>query len=159
MKRRLPLFLAIAMFGLATAAQAAGPRLVVWTKSKGKVSYNLSEVPITTFSGNQLIIRTSTATIPYERKDVLRYTYEDLKSTGISLQSNERSVEITPDGSTVTFRGLPAGTVAKVFAINGVLVEQATATDGAPLTLSIQNRPSGVYIIQAGMESIKLMKP
>ena len=90
---------------------------------------------------------------------MLRYTYEDLKSTGISLQSNERSVEITPDGSTVTFRGLPAGTVAKVFAINGVLVEQATATDGAPLTLSIQNRPSGVYIIQAGMESIKLMKP
>jgi hypothetical protein len=37
-------------------------------------------------------------------------------------------------------------------------VEQRTVTDKQPLTLSLKNRPNGVYIVKAGTETIKVMK-
>ena len=62
------------------------------------------------------------------------------------------------EGSNVIFRGLPVGAVARVYSVNGMLVDQVKVIDGQPLTFSLQNRPNGVYIIKAGTETIKLMK-
>ena len=78
--------------------------------------------------------------------------------TKVELQPGEREVQVNIDGDEVTFRGLKAGAVAKVYGVNGVLISQHTAVAGQPLTVSIKNRPSGVYIVKADTESIKLMK-
>ena len=137
---------------------SGGPKLVVWLKSGEKVIYELADVPITTFSGSQLIIRTNKVTIPYERKNVLRYTYEDVVTKGVELMSGERRVEMNRDGDEITFRGLVVGSTASIYAVNGTLVEQRTVTDKQPLTLSLKNRPNGVYIVKAGTETIKVMK-
>ena len=133
------------------------PKLVVWLKSGEKVVYDPAESPETTFSGTQLIIRTAKATVNYERKNVLRYTYESVYS-GIELQPGERRVQIDREGYDITFRGLPSGTVGKIYTVNGMLIDQVKVIDGQPLSLSLQNRPSGVYIIKAGTETIKLLK-
>ena len=137
---------------------SGGPKLVVWLKSGEKVIYELADVPITTFSGSQLIIRTNKVTIPYERKNVLRYTYEDVVTKGVELMPGERRVEMNRDGDEITFRGLVVGSTASIYAVNGTLVEQRTVTDKQPLTLSLKNRPNGVYIVKAGTETIKVMK-
>jgi hypothetical protein len=137
---------------------SGGPKLVVWLKSGDKVVYELADVPITTFSGSQLIIRTNKVTIPYERKNVLRYTYEDVVTKGIELMPGERRVEMNRDGDEITFRGLVVGSTASIYAVNGTLVEQRKVTDKQPLTLSLKNRPNGVYIVKAGTETIKVMK-
>ena len=135
-----------------------GQRLIVWLKSGDKVSYDLADVPVTTFSGSKLIIQTNKVTIPYERKDVLRYTYEDIEETGIDLSPSERRVEINREGDEITFRGLQVGGIASIYAINGILIEQRKVTDSLPLTISLKNRPNGVYIVKAGTETIKVMK-
>jgi hypothetical protein len=135
-----------------------GQRLIVWLKSGDKVSYDLADVPVTTFSGSKLIIQTNKVTIPYERKDVLRYTYEDIEETGIDLSPSERRVEINREGDEITFRGLQVGGIASIYAINGILIEQRKVTDTLPLTISLKNRPNGVYIVKAGTETIKVMK-
>ena len=137
--------------------EIGGRHLVVWLKSGDRVVYDLAESPVTTFSGTQLIIRTVKATASYERSTVLRYTYE-LVNTSISLQPGERRVQMDREGNGVTFRGLPIGTIARVYSVNGMMVEQIKVTDDQPLTVSLQNRPNGVYIIKAGTETIKLMK-
>jgi hypothetical protein len=137
---------------------SGGPKLVVWLKSGDKVVYELADVPVTTFSGSQLIIRTNKVTIPYERKNVLRYTYEDVVTKGIELMPGERRVEMNRDGDEITFRGLVVGSTASIYAVNGTLVEQRKVTDKQPLTLSLKNRPNGVYIVKAGTETIKVMK-
>ena len=136
----------------------SGPKLVVWLKSGDKVVYELADVPVTTFSGSQLIIRTNKVTIPYERRDVLRYTFEDVVTKGIELMPGERRVEINREGDEITFRGLQAGNTASIYAVNGTLIEQRRVTDSLPLTLSLKNRPNGVYIVKAGTETIKVMK-
>ena len=137
--------------------EIGGRHLVVWLKSGDRVVYDLAESPVTTFSGTQLIIRTFKATASYERSTVLRYTYE-LVNTSISLQPGERRVQMDRESNGVTFRGLPIGTIARVYSVNGMMVDQIKVTDDQPLTVSLQNRPNGVYIIKAGTETIKLMK-
>ena len=138
--------------------QPEGPRLVVWLKSGEKVVYELAEAPVTTFSGSQLIIRTNKVSAQYDRNKVQRYTYEDVVYLGIDLQPGERRVQVNQEGDEVTFRGLPVGTTASVYSLDGLLVGQVKATDNQPLTISLQNRPDGVYIVKAGTETIKVMK-
>ena len=133
-------------------------RLVVWLKSGDKIGYELADAPVTTFSGSKLIIQTNKVTIPYERKDVLRYTYENIEETGIDLSPGERRVEINHEGDEIIFRGLQVGGIASIYAINGTLIEQRKVTDSLPLTISLKNRPNGVYIVKAGTETIKVMK-
>ena len=141
-----------------TPPSMGGSRLVVWLKSGEKVGYELSDQPITTFSGSKLVIQTNKVTIPYERRDVLRYTYEYIEATGIDLLPGERRVVINREGDEIIFRGLQAGSIASVYAVNGRLVEQRKASDDLPLTISLKNRPNGVYIVKAGTEIIKVMK-
>ena len=143
---------------LQAAPPAGNARLIVWFKSGEKVSYELADAPITTFAGSKLIIQTNQVTIPYERKDVLRYTYEDIGDTGIDLLPGERRVEMNHEGDEITFRGLQVGCTASIFAVNGTLIEQYEVSDSLPLTISLKNRPNGVYIVKAGTETIKVMK-
>lgn len=140
------------------AQEGMGPRLIVWLKSGDKVSYDLIDAPVTTFSGTKLMIQTNKVTASYERQDVLRYTYEDLGETGIGLLPGERRVEMNREGDEITFRGLQVGSTTRIYAVNGILVEQCTVTDGQPFTVSLKNRPNGVYIVKAGTETIKVMK-
>ena len=139
------------------AADSMGPQLIVWLKSGERVVYELADAPVTTFEGEQLIIRTNTVTIPYDRRNVLRYTYENL-DTGIDLLPSERRVQINHDGNEVIFRGLQNGAKVCIYSINGQLVEQRGASGEQKLTISLQNRPTGVYIIKTGKETIKIIK-
>ena len=133
-------------------------RLIVWLKSGDKVGYDLADVPIITFSGSKLVIQTNKVTIPYEREDVLRYTFENIGETGIDLAPGEHRVEINREGDEIIFRGLQVGGTASIYAINGTLIEQRKVTDSLPLAISLKNRPNGVYIVKAGTETIKVMK-
>ena len=124
MKKLLLLFVLLLLGVSQVEAQGnVRPKLVVWLKSGDKVVYDLTDVPITTFSGNQLVIRTNKATVAYERKNVLRYTYEDLTSNGIEPSPGDRFVEINQEGDEITFRGLQAGSIASIYAVNGTLVD------------------------------------
>ena len=77
---------------------------------------------------------------------------------GVELMPGERRIQINREGDEVVFRGLPVGSKACIYSVNGMLVEQRQVTDSQPLTLSLKNRPDGVYIVKAGTETIKLMK-
>lgn len=154
----LTLLLVLPLGMLADNPSTDGPKLVVWLKSGEKVVYQLADAPVTTFSGSQLIIRTNKVTIPYERRNVLRYTFEDVVTKGVELMPGERWVEMNHEGDEITFRGLQVGSTARIYAVNGTLVEQCKVTDSQPLTLSLKNRPNGVYIVKAGTETIKVMK-
>ena len=155
-KKTLILIFLVA-WSIGNLAQTTTQRLVVWQKSGEKVYFDISELPETTFEDGQLVITTSKATVYYQLENVLRYTYEGIKS-GIDLMAGERSVSISRKADAVTFHNLPQGTVVSLYSANGVLIKQQTA-DGQPLTLSVKNHPSGVYLVKAGKETIKLMKP
>ena len=137
----------------------APTRLVVWLKNGEKAYFDLNTLPETSFGGGKLTIKSSTTTISYQIGDVLRYTYDDNGASGIEEQSSAYSLKISEDGEDITFRNLKPGIIVKLYSLGGVLLEQRTADGAAPLTITLRNRPSGVYVVKADNETIKLMKP
>ena len=158
MKKKLILtLLTLLSFYPNCQAQEATQRLVVWQKSGEKVYYQLADQPETTFENGQLVIKTTKTTVYYQLANIVRYTYEGV-NTAIDLMPNERSVSICNEGDAVTFQNLPVGSKVMLFASIGVLLEMLSAQGGQPLTVSIGQRPAGVYIVKYGSETIKLLK-
>ena len=158
MKTKLTLTLLLLFCaGLTMQAQTPKQQLVVWQKNGDKVRFDLAELPETTFTNGQLVVTTSKTTVYYQLENILRYTYEGVK-TAIDLMPNERSVVVSRDGDAVTFENLKAGTTVSIYAANGTLVEQLTAAEGQPLRCSVSSHPNGVYLVKAGSQTIKLLK-
>lgn len=158
MKTKLSLTLLLLFFaGLTMQAQTPKQQLVVWQKNGDKVRFDLAELPETTFKNGQLVVTTSKTTVYYQLENILRYTYEGVK-TAIDLMPHERSVVVSRDGDAVTFENLKAGTTVSVYAANGTLVEQLTAAEDQPLRCSVSSHPNGVYLVKAGSQTIKLLK-
>lgn len=157
MRRKL-----ITMLLLLAATVAWGQtekRLVVWQKSGEKVYFDLADLPETTFEDGKLVIKTNQATVSYQLENILRYTYQGFVATGIEQQANDRTVTISREADEVTFGNLPEGSTVSLYAANGVLLEQTRIDNVKTFTLSIKDRPSGVYIVKAGKETIKLTRP
>ena len=157
MRRKL-----ITMLLLLAATVAWGQtekRLVVWQKSGEKVYFDLADLPETTFEDGKLVIKTNQATVSYQLENILRYTYQGFVATGIEQQANDRTVTVSREADEVTFGNLPEGSTVGLYAANGMLLEQFKTNAGKTFTLSIRLRPSGVYIVKAGKETIKLTRP
>lgn len=153
------LILTLAMLAFALIAQAAGPQLVVWLKGGEKAYFDLAKLPETSFADGLLTIKSSTSTVSYQLTNVLRFTYENVKSTGIEELPSAYSVKISELGESITFRNLKSGTIVKLYSLGGMLLEQHAAKDSEPLTITLKNYPSGVYVVKAANETIKMLKP
>ena len=144
-------------WSIGTIAQDTTRRLVVWQKSGEKVYIDLAELPETTFEDGLLVIRGSKTSVQFQLSNILRYTYEGVSSTGIE-QLDGHTISISKEGDSVTLRNLSDGSTVSIYSANGTLLEERAATSRQPLTLSVGQRPAGVYIVKAGKETIKLMK-
>ena len=160
MKQRLLLLsLLLCLAATVTWAQSDSPQLVVWLKGGEKAYFDLDKLPETSFGDGLLTIKNSTSTVSYQLTNVLRYTYENVQSTGIEKLPSAYAVKISERGESITFRNLKPGTIVRLYSLGGLLLEQYTAKDSEPLTITLQNHPSGVYVVKAANETIKMLKP
>ena len=159
MKKVLFLFAILLAMPLMANAQNNTKQLVVWLVNGQKVYHDLSDQPETSFSDGRLWLETNKVSVSYPITEVLRYTYEGFIATGIEQQPNESAVAVSKDGFTVTFHHLKSDASVCLYAPNGTLLEQHKTDGDRPLTLSVKNRPRGVYIVKCGSQTIKLMRP
>ena len=157
MIKKTLILIGLFVWSIGTIAQDNTQRLVVWQKSGEKVYIDLAELPETTFEDGLLVIRGSKTSVQFQLSNILRYTYEGVGSTGIE-QLNGHTISIAKEGDSVTLRNLSDGSTVSIYSANGILLEERTAHSGQPLTLSVGQRPAGVYIVKAGKETIKLLK-
>lgn len=158
MRRKLLTTLLMFFVAIATQAEDTTQRLVVWQKSGEKVYFDIAKLPETFFENGLLVIKCEgEAAVQFQLDNILRYTFEGV-NTAIDLMPNERSVSISRTGDAVTISNLPEGSAVQIYAANGMLVETQKSQNGKPLTLSVGQRPSGVYLVKCGCETIKLMK-
>jgi hypothetical protein len=158
MKKKYMMLIALYLVALATWAQGDTKRLVVWQKSGEKLYYDLADLPETSFENGMLVIKTNRTTVSYPLENILRYTYQGFIATGIEQLSNEQTVTVSREADSVTFGNLPEGTAICLYAANGTLLERRTANGEKTFSLSIKNRPGGVYIVKAGKQTIKLTR-
>ena len=140
-----------------TSWSFAEPQLKVWKKDKSTVLFALAEKPVTTFSDNKLVIKTSSATIEYPLADIQRYTYEGVE-TGIESIESDNSMLVKQEKDKLSLRNLKAGEEVRLYSASGHLLQVLKSKGSEPVVISISSRPQGVYIVKSGKETIKLMK-
>ena len=156
MKRKL-LVLLLSTICLVTMADEPKSRLVVWAKDGTRTYFDLTETPKTTFKETELVITSESLTVSYPLDQVLRYTYE-LASTGIENVINETPVRISQYDDAVYLKNLKAGTVVCLYTADGMLVSTQKADGSNAITISLTNRPAGIYIVKANDVIYKMRK-
>ena len=156
MRRIITLSLFVFMAFMTATAQN-GPQLKVWKKDKSTVLFALAEKPVTTFSNNMLVIKTSTATVEYPLAEVQRYTYEGVE-TGIESIDSDNGVLVKQEKNKLSLRNLKAGEEVRLYSSSGSLLQIVKSNGTEPVVISLSSRPQGVYIVKSGNETIKLMK-
>ena len=151
------ILLTATLMAFITSWSFAEPQLKVWKKDKSTVLFALAEKPVTTFSGNKLIIKTSTATVEYPLADILRYTYEGVE-TGIETIESENSVVVRQEPDKLQLTNLKSDTEVYLYNASGRLLDILKSNGTDAVTISIASRPQGMYIVKCGSETIKLMK-
>lgn len=140
-----------------TATAQNGPQLKVWKKDGSTVLYALSEQPVTTFSDNKLVIKTSNTTVEYPLAEVQRYTYEGVE-TGIESIDSDNGVLVKQEKNKLSLANLKAGAEVRLYNASGRLLDILKSNGTDAVTISIASRPQGMYIVKCGNETIKLMK-
>ena len=134
------------------------PRLIVLQKNGQKDYYDLSDMPVTTFSNGNLVITTTTTEVSYPLADVRRYEY-DFVTDDISELAPEagNDVHVFRDGNTLTLTNLREGKTASLYGSDGQLLETFIGK-GKPVLISVDSRPDGVYLVKTGNQTFKLIK-
>ena len=156
MKPKTFLTIIVLILALFNSESAQAQRLVVWQKDGSKVSYDLDEVPMTTFTTTDLVITTKTATINYPLSTIHRYTYEGLPSSVTNATAD--GISISHDGNNIIIKGLASGKTAAVHSMDGIRLWANRANGSDRLVLSLSQLPAGVYIIKADNITYKFTK-
>ena len=156
MKRKIFTVLLL-LSSLMAMADEPKSRLVVWAKDGTKTYFDLAENPKTTFNDNDLVITSESMSISYPLDQVLRYTYE-LSTTGIENISQEKAVRISRRSDALTLENLKPGTTVSLYTVDGKLVMAHAAGNSRSVTISLSDRPSGVYIVKANDVTCKMLK-
>lgn len=135
----------------------AAPRLVVWQKNGQKVFYDLAEEPHTTFENGLLVITTNNVRVEYQLSNILRYTYEGV-NTSIETPLPD-GTGFRQNGDDIDVYGLAPDGTAQLYDLNGRLLESGTAEGNRNnVHFSLQNLPTGTYVVKVGDQSLKFMK-
>lgn len=126
---------------------AEGSALLVTLSDGSTAGYLLSEKPTVTFGESTLLIKSSEASTEYNRSDVKRFTFVDADVLGIDPLSKGSTV-FEYKNNTVRMEGAPI----IIYRVNGELIKKGIGT------VSIEDQPSGVYIIKMNSQSIKVVK-
>lgn len=156
--KRIRIIFILLSFMIPIALLAEGnPQLKVWKKDKTTVLYDLSDEPVTTFENGKLVIKTSSSTVEYSVKDILRYTYEGVR-TGIDNITYDNSVLVKEEQDKLSFLNLKTGSEVYLFNANGRLLDVQRSNGTDAVSVSLSSHPQGVYFVKCGNETIKLMK-
>lgn len=104
------------------------------------------------------VVTTDGGTTAHKISDIDRIELAST-STGIhsATTSDTHKITVRSAGYTISAEGLSDGTVMEVYAANGALVGKTTAKGGKAV-LDATSLGTGVYVVKAGDQSVKMVK-
>lgn len=148
------LFFTLSLMLLSMAASAQYTKSIHLTTDDGMdVLLNLSRSLTIRFDGNNLVAVDGEQTITASLEHVKIEYATDAATAGIDeVQEQGHTIK----NGIVTFQGLKAGQLVRVFSVDGKLLMTVPATDnGGKVSIPLSTLPAGVNIIQAGKYSLK----
>ena len=129
--------------------------LIMELSNGNKEVYALSDKPVVTFKGNNLSIESDKISTTYSINSIKKYYFEKGNSTEIetpSLEDSDFSFRYV-DGNTIQISG---ANTAEVYNLSGMNVRESKGN--GQIEISLENLPSGIYIIKTNNKTIKIKK-
>ena len=130
-------------------------------KDGTSVYFLLAEKPYITFRNDEMKIVSDTDEALVKRTLVERFEFVDEMPTGIEdveEQDEQLRAKFRLDGDAVYITGLESGSKVVLYAMDGRVVNSSVAAADGCVTLSLNNLPSGIYIVKYNETAIKFIK-
>ena len=145
------------LFALGGMAETVPHQLVVWAKDGSKQVFELSEKPRISFAGSDLVVRSPKMEVSYAVAQVLRFTYESEKITGVSpLVTGDTAFE--HQGETLYFPHLPANSKISILTMAGKTMLSRTITVAGTYAVSLSDFETGTYLVRVNGITSKIVK-
>jgi len=146
----------------ATTAMASNELVLHMTSGTTQRYVLLNEEPTISFSGDNIIVKTSTTESVYAMSEVSYFNYEYNEHSvateirGIGTDKDGDGMQVSDDH--IAFSGLPAGCKIFIYGTGGQIFKTATADADGKANVSLTSLPQGVYIVNANKISTKITK-
>ncbi len=137
-------------------AEGEGQMLVLSKKNGQKIVYNLEEQPSISFESGKLVIMTDRLRAEYVLGDVVGYHFEGNVDAISTPRAQGSGFE--QKGDNIFMYGLPDGEPVMLYSPSGMLLEQKKSSSDGTVDMSLTGKPSGMYVVKVGNESIKFLK-
>ena len=158
MKKLVILFLTLATASVGSLrAQAVADCVVVETTGGERMEYLLSDLPRITQSADAVTLTTSNTSVELSAESISKvYLATSSPTTVLKVKGPAGSAQLKE--SQLFLSGYQPGERVSLFHADGRLLQHRSIGDDGTLTLSLEQLPSGIYIVKTNHQSIKIIK-
>ena len=132
--------------------------LIVKTKDGAQTTFVLQDKPRVTFEGTDLKVVSEKETVAFALADVLRFEYVKKDALGIDEDVVDPT-GVSYQGGVLVISQLRQGASVAVYALDGKLLRQLTASHSGTYRLNLSELPTGLYLVKADNVTYKITKP
>lgn len=133
------------------------PTVEVWTKSGERIAYSLSEHPVITYSGMDLVLTTTHLTVNYPLAELHKFTF-GTEATAIEPIPILFDGQIRISGEMLILSGFSPSKQVLIYSIEGQKVLDTTISSDGSITIDIKSLTTGIYVVKAGGITHKIIK-
>lgn len=153
MKTKLISFIALLLIVGGMKAQAQ--TLVLWHSDGTTTDVELFTKPNVLFKNSKVFVTSSVASLEYDEKDIVRFTYKG-KNTGITSPSLDS--DPSQENGQIVFHNIKSSDKVALYKTNGILVPVRLNIHGDTATLPLSSIPSGIYLLYVNGRTSKFTK-
>lgn len=152
--------LALGHSATASAGVKNATTLCIENKDGSVLKFYLSERPKIIFKGNYTIVQTAETKLLQFRNLRKAYFTDEDDPTGLdnSEQRMENNTHFSMVNGQWSMNNFPPLTTVLVYTPGGTLVSKAQTNTQGSATISLDNLPTGVYIVKAGKMKFKIAR-
>lgn len=154
MRKRLLFILGLiyCSYGMSASVQY----LTVEKKSGEKFSFPMSEEPLITFSGGDIVFNGDASTT-YSISEVNRYYYTEGDHTNTENTVSDLQTIVCVADNEVLVKNATANSKLVLMNAGGVVLNMAITDDAGNASVLLPS-PKGVYVLSVGKQSVKLIR-
>ena len=122
--------------------------LFVWTKSGEKVAYLLSDRPVVSYSGSDLLLTTDEVSVAYPLSDLHKFTFGETSTTGFGDVVKESTCSMEYRDNTLHFTNLRPNSLVWIYSTFVHFVARGKSDANATLSFPISTYVHGLYILK-----------
>lgn len=158
MKKLVILFLTMVTANVSSLrAQSLADCVVVETTGGERMEYLLSDLPRITQSADAVTLTTTNTTVELSPESISKVYLAASSPTAVQeVKSPVGDVRLKE--SQLFLSGYQPGARVSLYHADGQLLQHKSIGDDGTLTLSLEQLPSGIYIVKTNHQSIKIIK-